>query len=178
MISAEEPCWLEVTNLTWAIFHHTCYCLLKWESAMTMDPSEEQNLDQCNEAEGHGQGGVTLVSFPQHLWSSPWDTDGTSSPLKFICPIVVVSKGVELHYMWSWLVRPPLYWTFVEKFSGKNCIFKMYCIRAINLTCFWILYMWWLGNTRMRPHVWCILFILCLCSFNEEMVVGTLRSSQ
>lgn len=42
--------------------------------------------------QGHCQGGVTLVSLSQHLRSLSWDVDGSSFPLGFIHPRVVVWK--------------------------------------------------------------------------------------
>lgn len=42
---------------------------------------------------------------------------------------------------------------------------------------FVILVMCWLGDLRMSPHMWCVLF-LCLCSCSKEMVVDRTRPAR
>lgn len=79
------------------------HLLLSQEVRVSFD--QEQILDQCNEAQGHEQGGVTLVSLPQHLLSPPGDTDSCSSPLGLIRPIVLL-RSVVLK-AWRYTVCAP-----------------------------------------------------------------------
>lgn len=137
-------------------------------------------------------GGVRWHSChsPEHLLSSPGDEDGVSSQLRF--SLSASSKTwrdfsvplTTLHCMCSRQVRTALHWIRVEVSRGgfdRLGLFKLIQHFKIfqNKYCgvFLFLVIWWPGDLRMSPHVWCVL-ILCLCSCSEEMVVDKLRPTR
>lgn len=89
-----------------------------------------QDLDQCNEAQGREQGGVTLVSLPRtpavftrrRAWLYiPIRVYSPNSPSSRCC-----FKDVEVHCMYSRQVRAPLRWTCVENSAGKLCHLRLF----------------------------------------------------
>lgn len=137
-------------------------------------------------------GGVRWHSChsPEHLLSTPGDEDGVSSRLGFsLSASSKTWRGFSvplptLPCKCSGQVRTALRWTRVEVSRGEfdhlslfKWIQRFKVLQNKYGGVFLLLVIWWLGDLRMSPHVWCIV-MLCLCSCSEEMVVDKLRPTR